>query len=153
MRYPHPKHQIDELVRAAKVLRDGEKLDVESRGETGGTFAVNLDLVAGAFIDLRYLGKAADFKTPHSYEANLIIAGHRVRGVGHCNVRRNNLRAKLRIPAGWHQNHCDPNRSTFHPEFNRHEPLPDFLPTDFSDFITRCAGFWTIDLGTEEPLL
>jgi hypothetical protein len=32
----------------------------------------------------------------------------------------------------------------------RHEPLPHFEPTDFGDFIGKCARLWTIDLQTPE---
>lgn len=114
---------------------------------------MNLDLLDGPFVELRYLGKAADHTHPPTYEAALILGAHRVRGIGHHHVGRNNLRAKQRIPAGWHQNRCDPNLPTTHPESNRHEPLPAFAPTDFRDFVTTCARLWAIDLQTEEVLL
>ena len=114
MSYPHSRHQIHELVQAPKVVRENARLVVEKHGEHGGKFDVNLDLMDGPFVDLRYLGKATDQRNPDGYEANLILAGHRVRGVGHNHVGRNNLRAKQRIPAGWHQNKVDPNLPTFH---------------------------------------
>lgn len=153
MIYPYPRHRIEELVKAPKVVRENERLAVERKGEHGATFDVNLDLLDGPFVDLRYLGKAANHTQPATYEANLILGGHRVRGVGHHYVGRNNLRAKRRIPAGWHQNFCDPNRPTTHPESNRHEPMPAFAPTDFGDFVGQCARLWAIDLRTEEVLL
>lgn len=153
MNYPFPKHRIDELVSAPKVARGNEKLSVERRGEAGAAFHVDLDLQEGPFVDLRYLGKAANNTQPNTYEASLILAGYRVRGVGHHAVGRNNLRAKRRIPAGWHQNICDPNLPTVHPEYNRHEPLRAFAPSDLGDFINRCARLWAIDLKAEEPLL
>jgi hypothetical protein len=153
MNYPFPKHRIDELVSAPKVVRENEQLSVERRGEAGAAFHVNLDLQDGPFVDLRYLGKAGNGAQPHTYEANLILAGYRVRGVGHHAVGRNNLRAKRRIPAGWHQNICDPNLPTVHPESNRHEPLQAFAPSDLGDFINQCARLWAIDLKAEEPLL
>ncbi len=62
------------------------------------------------------------------YDASLLLDSERVRGVGYCPVARQNFRAKLTIPAGWHQNICDPNVPTDHPEWNRHEPLPGFQP-------------------------
>lgn len=153
MSYPHTRHQIHELVQAPKVVRENSRLEVESFGEHSGRFDVNLDLVDGPFFDLRYLGKATDQREPAGYEANLILAGHRVRGVGHNFVGRKNLRAKQRIPAGWHQNKVDPNLPTSHVEYNRHEPLPHFAPTDFGHFIAKCAQLWAIDLKTQEVLL
>ncbi len=37
--------------------------------------------------------------------------------------------------------------------YNRHEPLPDFDPGDFSDFTRKVAVIWNIDLGWEGGLL
>jgi hypothetical protein len=154
MNYPFPKHRIDEIVAAPKIRRDTEpKISVSGHGESGGKFSLNADLIDGPFVDLRYLGKATDLTLPTTYDASLILAAHRVRGIGHHAVGRNNLRAKKRIPAGWHQNLCDPNLPSMVPESNRHEPLPKFAPTDFGDFINQCAYLWAIDLATEEPLL
>jgi hypothetical protein len=96
MSYPHARHQIHELVQAPKVVRENSRLEVEASGEHGGRFDVDLDLVDGPFVDLRYLGKATDQREPTGYEGNLILAGHRARGVGHNFVGRNNLRAKQR---------------------------------------------------------
>jgi len=153
MSYPHTCHQIHELVQAPKVVRENARLQVEKYGEHGGKFDVHLDVVGREFFDVRYLGKATDQSKPDGYEANLILAGYRVRGVGHNHVGRNNLRAKQRIPAGWHQNKVDPNLPTSHVEYNYHEPLPHFTPTDFGDFIGKCARLWTIDLQTPEVLV
>jgi hypothetical protein len=153
MSYPHSRTQIHELVQAPKAVRENSLLAVTAFGEHGGRFDVNLDLVDGPFVDLRYLGKATDQREPAGYEANLILAGHRVRGVGHNYVGRNNHRSKQRIPAGWHQNKVDPNLPTSDVEYNRHEPLPNFAPTDFGDFIEKCARLWAIDLNTPEVLL
>lgn len=153
MSYPYTRDQVHEFVRSPKVVRANAALLVEKRGERGAGFDANLDLKEGAFVDLRYLGKATEISQPPTYEAALILAGHRVRGVGHHFVGRNNLRAKARIPAGWHQNRVDPNVPTSHPEYNYHEPLTGFAPTDFGDFIQRCARLWAIDLETPEVLL
>lgn len=153
MTYSYPRHRIQELVQAPKVVRENERLATERKGEDGASFGVNLDLLDGPFVDLRYLGKAANHTQPPTYEASMILGGHRVRGVGHNHVGRNNLRAKRRIAAGWHQNLCDPNLPTTHAEYNRHEPMAEFAPTDFGDFVGKCARLWKIDLQTEEVLL
>jgi len=153
MTYPYTRHQIQEFVQAPKIVRENTQLEVSKHGEHGARFDVNLDVPDGPFVDLRYLGKAADHREPPTYEGNLILGGHRVRGVGHNFVGRNNLRAKQRIPAGWHQNRCDPNQPTSHVDYNRHEPLPGFAPSDFGDFIGKCAQLWAIDLQTPEVLV
>ncbi|MFA6960092.1 MAG: hypothetical protein WC205_04985 [Opitutaceae bacterium] len=153
MSYPFTPTHIHELVQAPKVVRENSQLELVKNGEHGARFDVNLDLLDGPFIDLRYIGKATDQREPAGYEANLILAGHRVRGVGHNHVGRNNLRAKQRIPAGWHQNRVDPNMPTTHVEYNRHEPMPGFAPSDFGDFIGKCALLWAIDLQTPEVLV
>lgn len=140
-------------MQAPKVVRENKPLEVSARGERSAGFDVNLDLLDGPFVDLRYLGKAAELDQPPTYESALILGGHRVRGIGHNFVGRNNLRAKQRIPAGWHQNRVDPNLPTAHVEYNRHEPLPNFAPTDFGDFIGKCAALWAIDLQTPEVLV
>lgn len=153
MSYPIPKHRIDEIVSAQKVRPETQPLKVEKHGEHGAKFQIGIDLVDGPFVDLRYLGKATTLAQPSSYDASLILAGHRVRGVGFQVVGRNNLRAKRRIKAGWHQNFCNPHVATLDPDYNRHEPLLGFAPSDFGDFIHRCAHLWVIDLAAEEPLL
>lgn len=153
MSYPYPKHRIDEIVAAPKVRAENQALKVEKQGEHGGKFQVAVDLLDGPFVDVRYLGKAALLAQPPTYGASLILAAHRVRGIDYHAVGRNNLRAKRRIPPGWHQNFCHPHLSTLDPEHNRHEALRGFAPTDFEDFIRRCARLWAIDLRAEEPLL
>lgn len=153
MPYRFPKHQIDEIVAKEKSLTDGQTVEPERIGEHGARFHTFLDLVDRGFIDLRFLGKAARLDSPTTYDASLLLDSQRVRGVGFSAVERQNFRAKLRIPAGWHQNICDPNLPTDHPEFNRHEPLPGFLPTDFSDFTGKVATLWNIDLGWEDRLV
>ena len=152
MAYPIPSHRIHEIVQAPKCLGDGETLALTSTGANGSGFDVTLDVIDGPHTDLRYLGKAHDLTKVDGYEANLLLAAYRVRGVGHNAVGRRHW-YKNRIPAGWHQNILDPNLPTGHPDFNRHEPLPDFAPTDFKDFINKTAGIWSIDLAWEETML
>jgi hypothetical protein len=153
MNYPFPKHRIDELVASPKVIRENETLETQLKGDTGASFDVLLDLVDGPFVDFRYLGKAGNHQKPTTYAASLILAAQRVRGVDYCALGRRNFRAKFRIPPGWHQNICDPNKPTFDPQSNRHVELPHFSPTDFGDFISRCADLWRIDLKTEAHFL
>ena len=153
MTYPFPDHRIRELVNAPKCVSEGHEVLPEAKGSHGAQFAAPLDLVDGPFCDLNYRGKAGILTDPTTYDASLLLAARRVRGVGHCAVARNNFRRKERVPAGWHQNVCNPNAPTDSPEWNLHEPLPDFAPTDFSDFIRKTSGLWAIDLGWQEELL
>lgn len=153
MSFRHPRHRIQEIVQAPKCLTEGATLEVKTRGEHGLQFDCNVDLEDGSYFDLRYLGKAARTADPSTYDASFLIDQQRVRGVGYCPVARQNFRAKLRIPAGWHQNILDPNVPTDHPEANRHEPLPNFEPADFSNFIRLTSKLWNIDLGWEADLL
>ncbi|OAM90731.1 hypothetical protein OH491_03160 [Termitidicoccus mucosus] len=153
MNYRHPEHRIHEIVQSPKCLNDGQTFTIKSTGEHSAHFTVDLALLDGPFLDIRYTGRAGRTNIPSSYDASLLLEQQRVRGVGYCAVERQNFRAKLRIPKGWHQNICDPNVATNHPAWNRHEPLADFAPTDFSHFIQLTSNLWNIDLNREEELL
>ena len=153
MSYRYPCHRITEIVAMPKCLTAGQTVKPERIGEHGARFGAYLEAVDSGFIDLRFLGKAGRMDLPTSYDGTLLLDSDRVRGVGYCPVARNNFRAKLRVPAGWHQNICDPNVPTDHPEWNRHEALPAFQPTDFTSFVHRTADLWNIDLGWEEGLV
>jgi len=153
MNYRHPRHRIQEIVQGPKCVSEGHSLDVKHNGEHSARFDVDIDLTDGPYCDLRYVGSAGQVDKIETYHTNLILDAQRVRGIGYCPIGRDNFRAKLRIPKGWHQNICDPNMPTDHPDWNRHEALPDFAPTDFSDFIKKSATLWNVDLGWENELL
>jgi hypothetical protein len=152
MKYGYPDHRIAELVAAPKCLREGDRLEVAKSGDKGGTFDANLDLLDGPFADLRYLGKAHDFRVVEGFESSLLLGAQRVRGVGHHRVGRRRF-YKDRIPPGWHQNIINPNLPTTHEDYNRHEPLPNFRPLDFKDFIRKTAALWHIELDWEQELV
>lgn len=152
MPFPYPSHRIHEFVRAPKIVRDGEPFTVSSKGQRGAGFAVNLDLLDGAFVDLRYLGSTHDVAMLEGYKAALLLYAQRVRGVDYVPVGQRRF-YKERIPAGWHQNVIDPNLPTDHDDANRHVPLPVFSPTDFKDFIKLTADLWSIELAAEETML
>ena len=153
MNFRHPRHRIQEIIDSAKCLSEGHTLEVKARGEDGARFDVSVDLKDGPYCDLRYLGRAGRSDVPETYDASFLLDQQRVRGIGYCPVGRQNFRAKLRISAGWHQNICDPNVPTDHPEWNRHVGLSDFTPTDFADFVRLAATMWNIDVGWETELL
>lgn len=152
MPYTYPSHRIHEFVKAPKVVRDSEAFTVLNKGQCGTAFDVNLDLLDGAFVDLRYVGGAQDVAAPESYKSSLLIAGQRVRGVDFVPVSLRRF-YRERIPAGWHQNVIDPNLPTDHEDANRHLALSDFSPTDFKDFIKLTAALWSIELTWEETML
>ena len=152
MKYPHSSHRIGEIVGKPKCLREDVIFEVNHNGTAGGLFDVRLDLVDGPFVDLRYLGKTYDFAVVEGSEAGLILEAYRIRGVGYNAVGRRRFYEE-RIPAGWHQNMVDPNLPTAHENFNRHQPLPEFAPVDFDDFIRKTSALWNIDLAWEERLL
>ena len=86
MPFLYPSHRIHEFIKAPKVVRDGENFTVSSKGQQGAGFDVNLDLLDGAFVDLRYLGGTHDVAVPESYKSALLLAGQRVRGVDYVPV-------------------------------------------------------------------
>jgi hypothetical protein len=150
MNYPYKPHQIEEILQKDKCLPVGDTLELEKMSQGAGRhFETRPELVDGPFVDMRYLGKAPELDNPETYDASLLLANQRVRGVGYDPIGKRNFRFKKRIPKGWHLNVCDPNLATNHPEQDVHHPLPDFATTDFRDFINRIAGLWNIDLGWE----
>ena len=152
MKYPYSSHRISEMVAAPKCLREHESFAIKRHGSEGGAFDVRLDLLDGPFIDFRYIGKTHDFNDVTGSEASLLLDAYRVRGVGFNKVGRRRF-YKDRIPPGWHQNVIDPNLSTVDENSNRHNPLPDFAPVDFDDFVRKTSALWNIDLSLEERLL
>jgi hypothetical protein len=153
MNFRYPSHRITEIVASPKCVTGDGKVTPVKKGAHGAGFDVTLDLVDGPFVDLRYIGKAGRLDKIESYDASLLLDQRRVRGIGYSPVARQNFRAKRRVPAGWHQNYCDPNVATDDPNWNRHDPLPGFAPTDFEDFTRLSAKLWVVDLGWEGGLL
>jgi len=153
MNFRYPSHRIAEIVNAPKCVTGSQPVQPEKKGTHGARFDIPLDLIDGPFADIRYLGKAGRLDDTTSYDAAFLLDQTRVRGVGFSPLGRMNFRAKLRMPPGWHQNICDPSVATDDPNWNRHEPLPGFAPTDFNDFTRKTASLWKIDLGWEGGLL
>lgn len=101
-------------MRDAKCVSEGASVEIKRSGDEGSQYDVNLDLADGADCDLRYLGRGGLVRKPETYDATLRLDQQRVRRVGFNPVGRQNFRAKRRIPAGWHQNVCDPNVAADH---------------------------------------
>lgn len=151
MSYPHPTHQIQEIIAKQKCLPPEATVELERCGRERKSvkFETRPQLIDGGFIDMRYLGSAPRLDQTDTYEAAFLLANRRVRGVGYNPIERQNLRYKRRIPHGWHQNVCDPNLPTNDERYNVHHPLPGFAPMDFKDFVSRTAEMWNINLGWE----
>lgn len=151
MSYPYRPHQIHEILGQPKCLPNGSTVELERVGKDkkGAEFETRPELIDGGFLDMRYLGKAPRIDEPETYDASFLLANRRVRGVGYNPIATENFRFKRRIPKGWHLNVCDPNLPTNDVSQNIHQPLDDFAPTDFRDFINQTAKLWNIDLGWE----
>jgi hypothetical protein len=113
---------------------------------------VDLDLKVGALMDLRLRICAGRFDDPTTYEAALILADQRVRGIGYSATRKARF-YKQRIPKGWHENAIDPNLPTRDEERNRHKPVTDIEPTDLEDFLRKVCKRWNIELPSGDALL
>lgn len=158
MSCPYTAVQIQEIVRAHKILRhpavlnEGKPIPFESYDQGGKRITLDLDIpeIPGV-IALRFHVRAPIFDNPESYEAALLLANERVRGVGWDATGKRRL-YKVVIPKGWHQNVIDPNLSRNHDDFNRHLPLEDFETTDLADFFLKAAALWHIELPNQKGL-
>jgi len=152
MSFRYKSFQILEIVKAAKVVREGQSLAFRSYGEKGKVLDVYLDLKEGALVDLWLRICAGRFDDPTTYEAALILADQRVRGIGYSATRQARF-YKERIPKGWHENTIDPNLPTRNEDRNRHEPVKDIEPTDLGGFLQKVCKRWNIVLPSGEALL
>lgn len=150
MPFRHTSRQIAQIVAAAKVAREGQRMGFISYRAESLSLALELDLLDGPLINLRFIVTAGRPDVPATFRAALLLEDQRIRGIDHHDVGRKRF-YRVVIPAGWHQNILDPNLIS--DDSNRHEALPDFAPTDLADFLHKCAALWHIDLGTESTLL
>ena len=152
MNFRYKSSQIAEIVKAAKVVREGQSLAFRSHGEKSKALDVDLNLKEGTLVDLRLRVTAGRFDEPMTYEAALILADQRVRGIGYSATRLMRF-YKERIPKGWHENVIDPNLPTRDDDRNRHESVTDIEPTDLEDFLRKVCKRWNIELPSEKVLL
>jgi len=152
MSFRYKSFQIEEIVKTPKTVREGQSSSFRSYGERGKVLDVDLDLKDGALIDLRLRVYAGRFDEPTTYEAALVLADLRVRGIGYSATRLKRF-YKQRIPKGWHENLIDPNLPTRDDDRNRHEPLAHFGPTDLEDFLRKACERWHIELPSGARLL
>jgi len=111
MPFRYRTFQINEIVGPRKILRTDQPLKFKSHGGRGKSLDAAVDLKSGTVLDLRLSVRAGRFDDPTTYEAALILADQRIRGVGYSATRRSRV-CRAWIPAGWHQNIIDPNPRT-----------------------------------------
>ncbi len=145
MNFRYRSYQITEIVKAAKIVREGQSLKFKSYGEKSGVLDLDLDLKDGSLLDLRLHITAGRYDEPATYEASLTLADQQVRGSGHSHTKRARF-YRTRIPRGWHENVIDPNLPTGHDNYNRHESLAAFELLDLVDFLRKVSERWNIEL-------
>ena len=150
MNFRYRTHQIQDIARATKVVREGEPLTFKNYKELGKHLEVDLDLKEGALVNLRLVITAGRYDQPETYRAALLLEGVRIRGVDYSELEVKRL-YKTVVPKGWHQNIIDPNLPTR--DLNRHEGLPDFDAADLADFLSKVAKLWHIEMTLDEVLL
>lgn len=150
MNFRYRSHQVQEIVRAAKVVREGQPLTFKNYKEHGNYLGLELDLKDGPLVNLRLTITAGRYDEPETYRAALLLDEQRIRGVDHSDIELKRF-YKMVVPKGWHQNVIDPNLPTR--ELNRHEPLPDFEVCDLADFFGKVAGLWQIEVAFDEIML
>lgn len=135
--------RVRELVLAPKCLGPGQKIEFSSQGD-GKELSILLDLIDGGTYHLRFIESAGRADVPASYEAALLLNNRRVRGIGHSKIERKKLFKKAHVPKGWHENVLDYTLPAA--DQNRHDPLPDFAPTDLQDFLRKVCLRWNIQI-------
>ncbi len=150
MSFRYRSHQIQEAVRAEKVVREGQNLEFKNFKDRGKALVVDLDVKDGALLNLQLRVTAGRFDEPETYRAALLLDGHRIRGVDYAELETRRF-YQVVVPRGWHENIIDPNLPTR--EGNRHAPLSDFSPMDLNDFLGKIAAVWHIELGLDRMLL
>lgn len=157
--FPYTSEQIREIVKATKKLRRPELLPAggpipfAAYEGTGRRLMLDVDLAdQPAIVQLGFHVRAPIFDNPETYEAALLLAHQRVRGIGWDPTGKRRLYGKQIVPKGWHQNVIDLNLPQNHPDFNRHLSLDAFEPTDLADFFIKAAALWHIDLPLEKGL-
>jgi hypothetical protein len=150
MSFRYRSHQLQDIVRAAKMVRDGQSLAFKNYKEHGKHLGLELDLKAGPLVNLRLTITAGRYDEPETYRAALLLDEQRIRGVDHADIAVKRF-YKTVIPKGWHQNIIDPNLPTRN--INRHDPLADFAVADLNDFLVKVAKLWQIEIEIDEVLL
>jgi hypothetical protein len=150
MNFRYRSHQIYDIVKGKKSVREGQSVEFKTYKEHSKTLSLDLDLVGGPLLNMRFKVNAGRADDPETYRAALLLDDTRIRGVDYRDLPQKK-HYKVTIPAGWHQNILDPNLSG--DDGNRHDPLPDLNPTDLKDFLHKVAALWQIELPHEAMLI
>ena len=150
MSFRYRSHQLQDIVRTEKVVREGQSLTFKNYREHGKHLELELDLKDGPLVNLRLTITAGRYDEPETYRAVLLLDEQRIRGVDHSDIEVKRF-YKTVVPKGWHQNVIDPNLPTR--EINRHVPLSDFEVGDLADFLVKVAKLWHIEMAFDEVLL
>ena len=150
MSFRYRSHQLQDIVRAAKAVREGQSLAFKNYKEHGKHLELELDLQDGPLVNLRLVITAGRYDETETYRAALLLDEQRIRGIDHSDIEVKRF-YKTVVPKGWHQNVIDPNLPTR--ELNRHDPLPDFEVGDLADFLGKVAKLWYIEMAFDEVLL
>ncbi|MDB6056761.1 MAG: hypothetical protein JWO95_605 [Verrucomicrobiales bacterium] len=150
MSFRYRSHQLQEIVLAAKLVREGQSLTFRNYKDHGKHLELELDLKDGPLVNLRLTVTAGRYDEPETYRAALLLDDQRIRGVDHADIETKRF-YKTAVPKGWHQNVIDPNLPTR--EINRHVSLPHFEVGDLTDFLAKVAELWHVEMASEEVLL
>lgn len=152
MNFRYRSHQIQDIVRATKMAREGSSLEFKNYKDHGKYIEFDLDLKEGPLVNLRLSIHAGRHDELETYRAALVLDGQRIRGVDHSEIEIKQF-YKIVVPKGWHENVIDPNLPTRDINRNRHLALPNFRVTDLADFLGKVAELWHIELAFDEVLL
>ena len=111
MSFRYRSHQIQDIVRAAKVVREGQSLEFKKYKDNGKHLDLDLDLKDGLLLNLRLSIHAGRYDEPETYRAALVLDGQRIRGVDYSAIEGKRF-YKITMPKGWHENVIDPNLPT-----------------------------------------
>ncbi len=150
MNFRYRSHQLQDIVRSAKMVREGQSLAFKNYKEHGKHLELELDLKDGPLVNLRLTINAGRYDEPETYRAALLLDEQRIRGVDHTDIPVKRF-YKTVIPKGWHQNIIDPNLPTR--DINCHDPLTYFEVSDLNDFLVKVAKLWQIEIAIDEVLL
>lgn len=146
--FQYRSDQIRDIVAAEKCLRNpgavppDQPLPFKHYGQNSRLLMLNIDLVDGPLLNLRFIVKAGVLQDTSTFDAALLLDDQRIRGIGYALVETKRW-YKIRIPKGWHQNIINPDRTG---DANQHEALPDFDPTDLNEFFHLSAQKWNIKI-------
>ena len=153
-RFPLSSARIRDVLQAPKrIVKDIHDVLIHAHsGVKGIEFRIEVEMMDEGYLPMQLIGRATDPTDPQTYHIVLTAHGERLRGVDYQRLAKRKG-YKIKIPAGWHQNVCDPNLPSRNDEDNRHDAMPDFRPADFLDFVRKVAAKWKIDLGEKDELL